>query len=37
MINFKTYYLLMKRSKFSESQIVFAINQVETETRLEEV
>ncbi len=27
----------MKRSKFTESQIVFAIKQVETGTRLEEV
>jgi putative transposase len=37
MINFKSDYLLMKRSKFTESQIVFAIKQVETGTRLEEV
>ena len=27
----------MKRSKFTESQIVFAIKQVETRTRLDEV
>lgn len=30
-------YLLMKRSKYSESQIVFAIKQVETGTRIQEV
>lgn len=31
------YYLLMKRSKYSESQIVFGIKQVETGTRIQEV
>tara|TARA_Y100001933_G_C18929743_1_gene534804 strand:+ start:498 stop:1226 length:729 start_codon:yes stop_codon:yes gene_type:complete len=30
-------YLLMRRSKYSESQIVFAIKQVETGTRIQEV
>src|SRR5690606_30529760 len=30
-------YLLMRRSKYSESQIVFAIKQAETGTRIQEV